>query len=59
MCDIKEGILSCEVLRKAECLPEENEIIITDDGYILIDVHGEVKKLEIKGKQIGPEILCG
>lgn len=45
-------------LRDVSSLPEENEIIITSDGQVLLDVRNPIDIVGF-GRQVGAEILCG
>ncbi len=55
--DIEEA--NAQQLRKAIGeLPEENEIVITEDGLVIIDEEGPLTVEEI-GTSIGDPILCG
>ena len=38
-------------------LPEPDEIIITEDGYFILDIHG--LEIELNAEQIGSKIWCG
>ena len=47
-----------KVLKEIPRLPEPNEVIITKEGLILIDIAGPLKEEDL-GESIGEEILCG
>ena len=54
----EDGETRIKVLRSAKRLPEKNEIIITEDGFILIDKDNPLS--DVFGfDQVGAEILCG
>lgn len=57
--ELEDHKINCETLIKAETLPAENEIIITEDGLVLIDENGKASELEIDAEQIGETIWCG
>ena len=56
---IKEEERRLQTLIDAGTLPEKNEIIISPEGLILIDIDGEITNLDIDVEQVGNLIWCG
>ncbi len=54
---LKDSLRNCEAIQKG--LPEKNEIFITEEGLVIIDVEGSFSDIKNKGRQIGDTVWCG